>query len=165
VTRPGCAAALARATTLACALAACGSPGRPPGLSAPEPPTVSAPAAPELPLPDEAPEPAAAASATGPQVTIKLLADGGKKAHVFWGRKDLGVAPLEIQRPRGSGPLDLLIMAPGFLPLHTRAFTDRDDTLSLRLYDEGVSRGLLGFSLPTSPGFTHNAQTFPRPRR
>jgi hypothetical protein len=167
VIRPGGARTLACATTLAGALAAgCGgSPGRAPGLPAPEPPVVSALPAPELPLPDEGPEPATAASATGPQVTIKLLADAGKKAHVFWGRKDLGVAPLEIRRPRGSGPLDLLIVAPGFLPLHTRAFTDRDDTLSLRLYDEDGSRGLLGFSLPTSPGFTHNAQTFPRPRR
>ena len=104
----------------------------------------TAPARPEPPLPDEAPEPVASGSAAGPQVTVKLLADANRKAHVFWGRKDLGLAPLEIRRPRGSGPLDLLVVAPGFLPLHTRVFTDHDDTLSVRLYDEEAAGGLLG---------------------
>ena len=101
-------------------------------------------AAPELPFPDEAPEPVVSGSAAGPQVTLKLLADANRKAHVFWGRKDLGLAPLEIRRPRGSGPLDLLVVAPGFLPLHTRVFTDHDETLSVRLYDEEAAGGLLG---------------------
>jgi hypothetical protein len=100
--------------------------------------------APDLPLSDEAPEPAVPGSTGGPQVTLKLLADANRKAHVFWGRKDLGVAPLEIRRPRGSGPLDLLFVAPGFLPLHTRAFTDHDETLSVRLYDEEAASSLLG---------------------
>jgi hypothetical protein len=105
--------------------------------------TAAAPA-PDLPLSDEAPEPVVPGSVAGPQVTLKLIADANRKAHVFWGRKDLGVAPLEIHRPRGSGPLDLLFLAPGFLPLHTRAFTDHDETLSVRLYDEETASGLLG---------------------
>ena len=100
--------------------------------------------APEAPLSDEAPEPPSPGATDGPQVTLKLVADANRKAHVFWGRKDLGVAPLQIRRPRGSGPLDLVFVAPGFLPLHTRAFTDHDETLSVRLYDEAAARGLLG---------------------
>jgi hypothetical protein len=103
------------------------------------------------------------------KVTIKLSVDAHWKAHVFWGRKDLGVAPLQIERPRGSGPLDLVIVAEGALPLHTRVFTDRDSGLSVRLYAESEAPELLGyprsFSLPTSSRFTHNAGTFPRPRR
>jgi hypothetical protein len=110
-----------------------------------------------------------AAGAGRDKVTIKLSVDAHWKAHAFWGRKDLGVAPLQIERPRGSGPLDLLIVADGALPLHTRVFTDRDSALSVRLYAESEAPGLLGyprsFSLPTSTGFTHNAGTFPRPRR
>jgi hypothetical protein len=86
--------------------------------------------------------------ADGGTVTIKLVADARRQAHVTWGRKDLGVAPLEIVRPRGSAPLDLIIQAPGFLPLHTRVFTDRDDTLSLRLYSEGDAVGLPGYAPP-----------------
>ena len=86
--------------------------------------------------------------ADGGTVTIKLVADARRQAHVIWGRKDLGVAPVEIVRPRGSAPLDLIIQAPGFLPLHTRVFTDRDDTLSLRLYSEGDAVGLPGYAPP-----------------
>ena len=128
----------------------CGAASRAPSPPAPSAQRAATPAppAPDLPLSDEAPEPVVTGSvpgaAGGPQVTLKLLADANRKAHVFWGRKDLGVAPLEIRRPRGSGPLDLLFVAPGFLPLHTRAFTDHDETLSVRLYDEEAASGLLG---------------------
>jgi hypothetical protein len=126
--------------------AGCGAASRSPTPAAREAQREAARAAPasELPLPDEGPEPVASGSADGPQVTLKLLADANRKAHVFWGRKDLGLAPLEIRRPRGSGPLDLLVVAPGFLPLHTRVFTDHDETLSVRLYDEEAAGSLLG---------------------
>ena len=126
-----------------CLSTGCRAPGR--GASAPAAPAATTPsaAAPEAPFSDEAPEPAPVTT-NGPQVTLKLVADANRKAHVFWGRKDLGVAPLEIRRPRGSGPLDLVFVAPGFLPLHTRAFTDHDETLSVRLYDEAAASSLLG---------------------
>ena len=139
----GCFCAMIVAVALA---AGCGAANRSPGPAAPAAQRAATPCAtaPELPLPDEAPEPVASGPAAGPQVTLKLLADANRKAHVFWGRKDLGVAPLEIRRPRGSGPLDLLFVAPGFLPLHTRAFTDHDETLSVRLYDEEAASSLLG---------------------
>ena len=78
---------------------------------------------------------------------------------MFWGRKDLGVAPMEIARPRGSAPLDLTIQAPDCLPLHTRVFTDRDDTLSLRLYTEREAAGLPGYS----PTATNRSPTRLRP--
>lgn len=84
-------------------------------------------------------------------VKIKLLADSRRQAHVYWGRKELGVAPLELVRPRGSGPLDLTVLAPECLPLHTRVFTDRDDTLSLRLYTEREASGLPGYSVVAAP--------------
>jgi len=106
----------------------------PVALPAPEPPD-------EEVRPDAAPE----------TVTIKLVADQKKQAHVFWGRKELGVAPLEVTRPRGSGPLDLLVLAEGYLPLHTRAFTDRNETLVLRLYAAAEATGLPGYSPPPPP--------------
>jgi hypothetical protein len=31
------------------------------------------------------------------------------------------------------------------LPLHTRAFTDRDDKIALRLFTEAEAQGLLGY--------------------
>jgi hypothetical protein len=116
------------------------------------PPAAAAPAA--VPLPDDL-EPAPAANVDGGPdagtVTIKLLADARRQARVTWGRKDLGVAPLEIVRPRGSAPLDLTVQAPGCLPLHTRVFTDRDDTLSLRLYTERDAIALPGYSPEAAP--------------
>jgi hypothetical protein len=78
-------------------------------------------------------------------VTIKLLADPARKARVFWGRKDLGLAPMAVTRPRNSGPLDLIVIAPGALTLHTRVFTDRDDRLALRLYGENEGPALFGY--------------------
>jgi hypothetical protein len=114
----------------------------PPAREAPPPPpgTPPAGAAPSL---EPEPEPT---GSPGPveTVTIKLLADVHREAHVFWGRKDLGVAPLELKRPRGSGPVDLLVVAPGALPVHTRVFTNRDESLPLRFYSPKEAAGLLG---------------------
>jgi hypothetical protein len=124
--------------------AGCGAPPRAPVAPALEPSAAATPATADLPLDDEGPERIAPVTG-GPEVTIKLVADASKQAHVFWGRKDLGVAPLELHRPRASGPLDLTVMAAGFLPLHTRAYTEHDETLSLRLYDADGARGLLGY--------------------
>ena len=45
--------------------------------------------------------------------------------------------------------MDLLIAAPGYLPLHTRVFTDHDETLAVRLYTDADARGLLGYRPPT----------------
>jgi hypothetical protein len=152
-----------RRAALALALVAAGACGPAPREAAPAPVAVDAPPAPaparvQVPTPDasttvaptdeelvgEAPE----ANPTSETVTIKLVAEASRKARVSWGRKDLGFAPLEIQRPRGSGPLDLLVVAPGALPLHTRVFTDRDDKLALRLYPESDAPSLLGYRPP-----------------
>jgi hypothetical protein len=118
-------------------------------------PVPGADAAPTAVTPVDDLEPAAADDrGDAGTVTIKLLADSRRQARVFWGRKDLGIAPLEIVRPRGSAPLDLTIQAPGCLPLHTRAFTDRDDSLSLRLYSEREAAALPGYAPETSPTAT-----------
>jgi hypothetical protein len=118
-------------------------------LPEPEPPL-------EAPRPDAAPE----------MVTIKLLADQRAQAHVFWGRKELGIAPVEVMRPRGSGPLDLLVLAEGYLPLHTRAFTDRNETLALRLVPTTSASGLPGYSPPATaePGLKPTTKAKPERR-
>jgi hypothetical protein len=78
-------------------------------------------------------------------IKIKVMVDARRQAHVIWGRKDFGLAPLEIERPRNSGPLDLVVVAPGYLPHHARAFTDRDDVVSLRLYSAAEAPQMLGY--------------------
>jgi len=53
---------------------------------------------------------------------------------VKWGNKNLGMIPvprpLVVVRPRDSGPLDLVIRAIGFLPVHTRALYFSDSRVA-----------------------------------
>jgi hypothetical protein len=75
------------------------------------------------------------------------------KAVVMWGSKQLArVAPdtptVELQRPRSSGPLDLDIRAEGFLPHHTRLYSDRNDKVNVRLVRETEAPSLLGYRAP-----------------
>jgi hypothetical protein len=88
------------------------------------------------------------ASAPVEMVTIHVLVEPPQRAHVWWGAKDFGLGPLDIRRPRGSGPLDLLVRAPGYLTLHTRAFTDRDNTLSVHLVPEAEAARFPGYQAP-----------------
>jgi hypothetical protein len=133
---------------LALCLGACSRPVPP--VPEPAPPAradggaAQRPRAPE-PFVDDPVEPLPQSTET---VTLRLIADAKRQAQVFWGRKLLGVAPLEIKRPRASGPMDLLVTAPGYLPLHTRVFTDKDETLALRLYTDRDATGLLGYTPP-----------------
>lgn len=113
----------------------------------PRAPLAPSPSPPDDQLVGEAPD----GNPTSDTVTIKLVADPARKARVFWGRKDLGLAPLELQRPRGSGPLDLVVVTPGALTLHTRVFTDHDDKLALRLYAESEAPTLLGYRADEDP--------------
>lgn len=80
------------------------------------------------------------------EVTIRLLVEPPGIAHVLWGVKDLGVAPLDIVRPRASGPLDLTLRAPSYLTFHTRAFTDHDDKIAIRMVLAGAAARLPGFA-------------------
>jgi hypothetical protein len=110
--------------------------------TAPAPSAEAKPEA-EAPLEVEARE----SNPSSEKVKIKLSA-WPVDAVVFWGNKSLGVAgkqPLEIERPRGSGPVDLVARAPGYLPFHTRVFTDRDERLSVRLVRVEDAPALLGY--------------------
>jgi len=137
---------------------ACGGAKRSTG-EAPRPAAVAAPPAPaaakrHAPVEEDVLGEAPESNPTSETVTIKLVADPQRKARVFWGRKDLGLAPLELQRPRGSGPMDLLVVAPGALPLHTRVYTDRDDKLGLRLFAESEAPSMLGYHEPAETSAT-----------
>jgi hypothetical protein len=76
------------------------------------------------------------------------------KADVYWGKKKLGVInagrrptikPLIVERPRDSGPMDLMVTAEGFLPVHTRAYTFTDGKLNIKLTLLTEKHTLLGF--------------------
>jgi hypothetical protein len=77
-------------------------------------------------------------------------------ATVSWGKKRLGVlAPgksLTVVRPRDSGPLDVIVRAEGFLPVHTRAHTFSDNRVAVKLTRPTETTTLLGYRVPIDAG-------------
>jgi hypothetical protein len=77
-------------------------------------------------------------------------------ATVTWGRTKLGRIkprqPLVVVRPRDSGPLDVMIRAPGYLPVQTRAHTFADSKLMVKLTRIEDKATLLGYRAPLDAG-------------
>lgn len=90
-----------------------------------------------------------ATTAKGDTVRIYLQTVPPRKAQVKWGSKNLGFIPaprpLVIERPRDSGPLDLVIRASGYLPVHTRAYTFSDSRVSVKLTPPAEKSKLFGY--------------------
>jgi hypothetical protein len=87
------------------------------------------------------------ASAT---VRIVFMTVPPEKATVSWGRKPLGVIrgkgkPLTIERPRDSGPIDVVIRAKGFLPVRTRAHTFNDHKMFVKITPVEEKNTILGY--------------------
>lgn len=77
-------------------------------------------------------------------------------ANVYWGKKLLGKIvpgrPLVVQRPRDSGPLDLMVRAGGYLPVQTRAHTFNDSRVVVKLTRPDKKNELLGYRIPLDAG-------------
>jgi len=77
-------------------------------------------------------------------------------ANVLWGKKSLGriapKQPLVILRPRDSGPLDVTITAPGYLPVQTRAHTFADTHVQVKLTTLEDKPTLWGYRVPLDAG-------------
>ena len=92
---------------------------------------------------------------TDDKVNITVQTVPPRKAVVKWGNKTLGVIPvprpLVVVRPRDSGPLDLVVRAAGFLPVHTRAYTFSDSRVAIKLTPVGEKNTLFGFRQEVPP--------------
>jgi hypothetical protein len=118
--------------------------------------------APPLPIPPGAlPPPDGGAGAPRPPsntVKIVFITVPMKPAMVFWGKKRLGVIaphqPLVVQRPRDSGPLDVVVRADGYVPVQTRAYTFADGKVAVKITPVDQKSTLLGFrqELPPADG-------------
>jgi len=109
----------------------------------------------------QAAEPAAAPAAAAPGAPAPPAPPSDKvrvtftvwppslKAMVFWGRRRLGMIephkPLIVERPRDSGPLDVIVRAQGFLPVQTRAYTFADSKVSVKMTPPDQKKTLLGY--------------------
>lgn len=78
-----------------------------------------------------------------------------RKAMVRWGNKSLGMIPvprpLVVERPRDSGPLDLVIRATGYLPVHTRVYTFSDSRVAVKLTLPTEKNKLFGYKQEPTP--------------
>ena len=117
--------------------AAAPTPALPPGVAAPPPP--AAPPSPNVKI-------------------VFTVVPSTRKAMVFWGKKKLGPiaphAPLIIQRPRDSGPLDVMVKSDDCVPVQTRAYTFADTKVSVKLTPVAEKNTLLGYrdELPPEDG-------------
>jgi hypothetical protein len=100
----------------------------------------------------------AAPVAPAPTVKITLITvPTQKRVFVFWGKKRIGLIaphqPLIIQRPRDSGPLDLIFQCEGFVPVQTRAYTFGDSKVAVKLTALDQKNTLLGYreEVPEAP--------------
>jgi len=109
--------------------------------------------------PAAAPAPAAQPKTPSPNVRIVFtVIPSTKKATVTWGKKKLGIiaphAPLIVQRPRDSGPLDVIVKSDGCVSVQTRAYTFEDSKVSVKLTPNDQKNTLLGYreEEPTADG-------------
>lgn len=105
--------------------------------------------------PGAAQTPAAVQEGESPNVRITFQTLPPARAEVWSGKKRLGMImdrrrPLIIGRPRDSGPLDVTIKAEGFLPVHTRAYTFDDYSVSVKLTPQGEKHTLFGYRAPVA---------------
>ena len=77
-------------------------------------------------------------------------------AKVQWGKNTLGmITPkqaLTVVRPRDSGPLDVMVYAPGYLPVQTRAHTFEDSQIIVKLTTPENKNTLWGYRAPLDAG-------------
>ena len=154
------------------------------GCSSSPPKSPPASAAPQAP---SAAAPQAASADAGALVTGRAVPDGGAgheqeapkeqttvkisiravparpKSKVFWGKKLMGETPLDIVRPRDSGPVDLVVKNDGFLNVHTRAYTYKNDVLYVKLTKLADKMKLLGAKQEIPPEGTPDGGVPPAP--
>jgi hypothetical protein len=114
----------------------------------------------QAPKPVAPPFVVAPASPVAPASTVKITlitVPTQKRVLVFWGKKRLGLIaphqPLILQRPRDSGPLDLIFQCEGFVPVQTRAYTFGDSKVAVKLTALDQKNTLLGYreEVPEAP--------------
>jgi len=126
-----------------------------PAAPAPTPPAAAAPA-----LPTSAATLASAHvshDAGVPSSTVKIVfrTFPARRGVVMWGGKRLGFVdrdtPLVVERPRDSGPLDVVIRVTDYLPVHTRAYTFTDSNVDVRITPLEKKDTIYGFKEPLPP--------------
>jgi hypothetical protein len=95
------------------------------------------------------------------KVKIYFFTNPVVKTELRWGKRKLGIInppvpprlkkPFFIERPRDSGPMDVLAKSEGFLPLNTRVYTYGDNKVWLKLTAEADKAKVLGYKQEIPP--------------
>ena len=85
-----------------------------------------------------------------PKVRIVFQTIPPEKATVMWGKKSIGLIrgknkPLIVERPRDSGPMDVVVKVQGYVPVHTRAYTFTDSKLYVKITPVEEKKTLFGY--------------------
>jgi hypothetical protein len=87
-----------------------------------------------------------------PNIKLTFRTFPPRRASVMWGGKRLGFTdrgrPLVIERPRDSGPLDVVVRAPGYLPVHARAYTFDDAFVDVKITPVDKKDTIYGYQQP-----------------
>lgn len=87
-----------------------------------------------------------------PNVKLTFRTFPPRRATVSWGNKRLGFIdrgkPLVVERARDSGPLDVVIRAQGYLPVHARAYTFNDAFVDVKITPVEKKDTLYGYQQP-----------------
>jgi hypothetical protein len=90
-----------------------------------------------------------------PNVKLVVRTFPSRRGVVMWGAKRLGFVdrnrPLVIERPRDSGPLDLVIRVPDYVPVHTRAYTFSDANIDVKITPNDKKETIYGYKEPLPP--------------
>jgi hypothetical protein len=87
-----------------------------------------------------------------PNVKLTFRTFPPRRASVTWGSKRLGFTdrgkPLVVERARDSGPLDVVVRAQGYLPVHARAYTFNDAFIDVKITPIEKKDTLYGYQQP-----------------
>ena len=90
-----------------------------------------------------------------PTVKVVFKTFPPRRATVMWGGQRLGVIErgqsLVVERPRDSGPLDVIIRSPGYLPVHARAYTFDNALVDVRITPVDKKDTIYGYREPLPP--------------
>jgi hypothetical protein len=87
-----------------------------------------------------------------PNVKLTFRTFPPRRASVMWGNKRLGFTdrgkPLVVERVRDSGPLDVVVRAQGYLPVHARAYTFNDAFVDVKITPIEKKDTIYGYQQP-----------------
>ncbi|HEX2658408.1 MAG TPA: hypothetical protein VHU40_09055 [Polyangia bacterium] len=95
------------------------------------------------------------APTNSPTVRIVFKVVPPNIATVTWGNKKLGIikpkAPVIIERPRDSGPMDVVFKSQGYVTVHSRVYTFTNSTLAVKLTPVDKKNTIYGFKEEAPP--------------